>query len=93
MPHQWGLRNRTAVPAVAAGRIRPGRVFPRAAIPADGVAADRIAAIRPVLADRAAGAVAVRDERLVEIIEEVQPDVLVEDNVVAFPAITASGRP
>ena len=32
------------------------------------------------------------DERLVEIIDEVQPDVLVEDNVVAFPALAASGR-
>ncbi len=33
------------------------------------------------------------DERLVEIFEEVQPDVIVEDNVCAFPAIPASGRP
>jgi MGT family glycosyltransferase len=33
------------------------------------------------------------DERLVEIIDEVQPDVIVEDNVVAFPALPASGRP
>jgi MGT family glycosyltransferase len=33
------------------------------------------------------------DPRLTEIIDEVQPDVFVEDNVVAFPAITASGRP
>ena len=33
------------------------------------------------------------DERLVEIIDEVQPDVLVEDNVVSFPALPASGRP
>jgi MGT family glycosyltransferase len=33
------------------------------------------------------------DDRLIEIIEEVQPDVLVEDNVVAFPALPASGRP
>jgi MGT family glycosyltransferase len=33
------------------------------------------------------------DDRLVEIIDEVQPDVLVEDNVVAFPALPASGRP
>ena len=31
--------------------------------------------------------------RLTEIFDEVQPDVIVEDNVVAFPAITASGRP
>ena len=33
------------------------------------------------------------DDRLVEIIDEVQPDVLVEDNVVSFPALLASGRP
>jgi MGT family glycosyltransferase len=33
------------------------------------------------------------DERLVEIFEEVQPDAVVEDNVCAFPAIPASGRP
>ncbi len=33
------------------------------------------------------------DERLREIIDEVQPDALVEDNVVAFPALPASGRP
>jgi MGT family glycosyltransferase len=33
------------------------------------------------------------DERLVEIIDEVRPDVIVEDNVVSFPALMASGRP
>jgi MGT family glycosyltransferase len=33
------------------------------------------------------------DERLVEIFGEVQPDAIVEDNVCAFPAIPASGRP
>jgi MGT family glycosyltransferase len=33
------------------------------------------------------------DERLVEIIDEVQPDVIVEDNVVSFPALPACGRP
>jgi MGT family glycosyltransferase len=33
------------------------------------------------------------DERLVEIIDEIQPDVIVEDNVVTFPALPASGRP
>ncbi|MFN8185868.1 MAG: glycosyltransferase [Gaiellales bacterium] len=32
-------------------------------------------------------------DRLVEIFDELQPDVIVEDNVVAFPAIWASGRP
>ena len=31
--------------------------------------------------------------RLEEIFEELAPDVIVEDNVVAFPAIAASGRP
>jgi UDP:flavonoid glycosyltransferase YjiC (YdhE family) len=33
------------------------------------------------------------DDRLREIIEEVRPDVIVEDNVVAFPALPASGIP
>lgn len=33
------------------------------------------------------------DERLTEIIAEVQPDVIVEDNVLTFPAILASGTP
>ncbi len=33
------------------------------------------------------------DERLREIIGELEPDVIVEDNVVAFPALPASGRP
>jgi MGT family glycosyltransferase len=33
------------------------------------------------------------DPRLTEIFDEVAPDVIVEDNVIAFPAITASGRP
>jgi UDP:flavonoid glycosyltransferase YjiC (YdhE family) len=33
------------------------------------------------------------DRRLIEIFDEVAPDVIVEDNVVAFPAIGASGRP
>jgi MGT family glycosyltransferase len=33
------------------------------------------------------------DERLVEILDDVAPDVVVEDNVVGFPAIPASGRP
>ena len=33
------------------------------------------------------------DPRLTEIFDELAPDVIVEDNVVAFPAITASGRP
>ena len=33
------------------------------------------------------------EPRLREILDEVQPDVVVEDNVVAFPALPASGRP
>jgi len=33
------------------------------------------------------------DDRLREIFDEVAPDVIVEDNVVAFPAIEHSGRP
>jgi MGT family glycosyltransferase len=33
------------------------------------------------------------DERLREIFDELRPDVIVEDNVVAFPAIRHSGRP
>jgi MGT family glycosyltransferase len=33
------------------------------------------------------------DERLREIFDELQPDVIVEDNVCAFPALPASGRP
>jgi MGT family glycosyltransferase len=32
------------------------------------------------------------DERLIEIFDDVQPDVIVEDNVVSFPALPASGR-
>ena len=33
------------------------------------------------------------DERLREIIDELDPDVIVEDNVVGFPALPASGKP
>jgi MGT family glycosyltransferase len=33
------------------------------------------------------------DDRLREIFGELEPDVIVEDNVVAFPAVPASGRP
>jgi MGT family glycosyltransferase len=33
------------------------------------------------------------ESRLVEIIDDLEPDVIVEDNVVAFPALPASGRP
>jgi MGT family glycosyltransferase len=33
------------------------------------------------------------DDRLGEIFDELRPDAIVEDNVVAFPAIIASGRP
>jgi MGT family glycosyltransferase len=33
------------------------------------------------------------DERLAQIFDELQPDAIVEDNVVFFPAIMASGKP
>ncbi len=33
------------------------------------------------------------DDRLAEIFDQLRPDVIVEDNVVAFPAIPNSGRP
>jgi len=33
------------------------------------------------------------DDRLREVFGELEPDVIVEDNVVAFPAVPASGRP
>jgi UDP:flavonoid glycosyltransferase YjiC (YdhE family) len=33
------------------------------------------------------------DEQLVQIVGDLEPDVIVEDNVCAFPAIFASGRP
>jgi MGT family glycosyltransferase len=33
------------------------------------------------------------DDRLREIIDELRPDLIVEDNVVSFPALPASGRP
>jgi MGT family glycosyltransferase len=33
------------------------------------------------------------DDRLVEVFDELRPDVIAEDNVVAFPAIWASGSP
>src|SRR5207248_2974945 len=33
------------------------------------------------------------DDRLGEIIGELEPDVIVQDNVVGFPAVLASGRP
>jgi MGT family glycosyltransferase len=33
------------------------------------------------------------DDRLLEIFSELQPDLIVEDNVVTFPALFASGRP
>src|SRR4051812_20498325 len=33
------------------------------------------------------------DDRLREILDEVAPDVIVEDNVLTFPAILAGGRP
>jgi UDP:flavonoid glycosyltransferase YjiC (YdhE family) len=33
------------------------------------------------------------DDRLLEIFDELEPDVIVEDNVIAFAAVPASGRP
>jgi MGT family glycosyltransferase len=33
------------------------------------------------------------DDRLLEIVDELRPDLIVEDNVVAFPALPACGRP
>ena len=48
--------------------------------------------IKPVWEELIDGARFV-DERLLEIWDEVAPDVIVEDNVVAFPAVPASGRP
>lgn len=48
--------------------------------------------VKPVWEELIDGALYV-DERLREIWDEVQPDVIVEDNVVAFPAVPASGRP
>ncbi len=47
--------------------------------------------IQPTFAALVDGAKYV-DERLEEILGEVDPDVIVEDNVVAFPAVPASGR-
>jgi UDP:flavonoid glycosyltransferase YjiC (YdhE family) len=48
--------------------------------------------ILPVWQELADGARYV-DERLREIFAELQPDVIVEDNVVAFPAVPATGVP
>lgn len=48
--------------------------------------------IKPVWEELVDGARFV-DARLTEIFDEVQPDVIVEDNVVAFPAVVASRKP
>jgi MGT family glycosyltransferase len=48
--------------------------------------------VLPVWQELADGARYV-DERLVEIFGELEPDVIVQDNVVGFPAVLASGRP
>jgi len=48
--------------------------------------------IKPVWEELIDGARYV-DPRLTEIFESVQPDVIVEDNVVAFPAVPASRKP
>lgn len=48
--------------------------------------------IQPIWQSLADGAIYVED-RLKEIFAEVQPDVIVEDNVVLFPAVLTSGAP
>jgi len=48
--------------------------------------------IAPIWGELIAGAKYV-DDRLLEILGEVEPDVIVEDNVVAFPALLAHGAP
>ena len=48
--------------------------------------------VLPVWQELADGARYV-DERLVEIFAELEPDVIVQDNVVGFPAVLAAGRP
>ena len=48
--------------------------------------------IAPIWGELIAGAKYV-DDRLREILDEVRPDVIVEDNVVAFPALLAHGAP
>lgn len=48
--------------------------------------------IKPVFEELIDGAKYV-DDRLNEIFDDVKPDVIVEDNVVAFPAVVAAGRP
>jgi MGT family glycosyltransferase len=48
--------------------------------------------VKPIWTELVAGSRFV-DPRLREIFDEVQPDVIVQDNVVAFPAVAASGRP
>jgi MGT family glycosyltransferase len=48
--------------------------------------------IAPIWSELIGGAKYV-DDRLREILDEVQPDVIVEDNVVAFPALVAHGAP
>ena len=94
-----GLRGTDDAARAAAGRARGprpvlDRLHPRhgAGLPqADDRAARRVHRRRrcSALID---GAKFV-DERLREIIDELAPDAIVEDNVVAFPALAASGRP
>jgi MGT family glycosyltransferase len=48
--------------------------------------------IRPIWDELIAGSRFV-NPRLEEIFDEVRPDVIVQDNVVAFPAVAAAGRP
>jgi MGT family glycosyltransferase len=48
--------------------------------------------IKPIWSELIDGAVYV-EPRLREIFDEIRPSVIVEDNVVAFPAVVTSGRP
>lgn len=48
--------------------------------------------VQPIWAELIDGAMYVND-RLTEIFSKVQPDAIVQDNVVAFPAVLASGMP
>jgi MGT family glycosyltransferase len=58
-----------------------------------GSTTDQLATlIVPIWEQLIAGAIYV-EERLGEIFAEVEPDVIVEDNVVAFPAVLTSGAP
>ena len=53
----------------------------------------RLRQARPLRRDALLDGARYVDDRLAEIIAELEPDAIVEDNVCAFPAIPASGRP